>query len=175
MKLVNALQKLRNESVTIELKNGTVVYGTVTTVDAKMNTHMKRVKLTARGKNPQALEHLAIRGNNIRFFILPESLNLDALLVDDRSKRQRLHDVQKPETDGGGITAFSIGAMNSSSSSSNTMMGRGGRGGGGGGGGGRGRGRGRGSGGGGAGGGRGSGGAGGTTTSSSLNMGGVGT
>lgn len=48
-----------------------------------MNTHLKTVKLTLRGKNPVTLDHLSIRGNNIRYYILPDSLNLDTLLVDD--------------------------------------------------------------------------------------------
>ena len=51
----------------MELKNGSVATGTVTSVDASMNTHMRRVKLKVRGRNPQALEHLSVRGNNIRF------------------------------------------------------------------------------------------------------------
>ena len=48
-----------------------------------MNTHLKNVKLTVRGKNPVVLENYSIRGNNIRYFILPDSLPIDTLLVDD--------------------------------------------------------------------------------------------
>ena len=39
-----------------------------------MNTHVKSVKMTTKGKNPVSLEHLTIRGNNIRSYLLPESL-----------------------------------------------------------------------------------------------------
>ncbi len=46
-----------------------------------MNTHMKNVKMTIKGKNPVSLDHLTVRGNNIRYYILPESLPLDTLLV----------------------------------------------------------------------------------------------
>lgn len=105
VKLVAFLQKLRNETCTIELKNGTVsrislsfqrlaltrvwkvVHGTITSVDVSMNTHLRKVKMTVKGRNPVALEHLSIRGNNIRYYILPDSLNLDTLLVDERPKR----------------------------------------------------------------------------------------
>ena len=51
-----------------------------------MNTHMKAVKMQLKGKNPVSLDHLSVRGNNIRYYILPDSLNLDTLLVDDTPK-----------------------------------------------------------------------------------------
>ena len=51
-----------------------------------MNTHLKAVKMTIKNKEPVQLETLSIRGNNIRYFILPESLPLDTLLVDDAPK-----------------------------------------------------------------------------------------
>jgi len=47
-----------------------------------MNTHLKAVKMTLRGKNPVSLEHMSVRGSNIRYVILPESINLDNLLQD---------------------------------------------------------------------------------------------
>jgi small nuclear ribonucleoprotein D1 len=51
-----------------------------------MNTHLKSVKLTVKGRETIALDHLTIRGNNIRYFLLPESLPLETLLVDDTPK-----------------------------------------------------------------------------------------
>ena len=89
MKLVRFLMKLSHETVTIELKNGTVCHGTITGVDMSMNTHLKAVKMTIKGKDPVQLESLSIRGNNVRYFILPESLPLDTLLVDDEPRRGR--------------------------------------------------------------------------------------
>ena len=101
--------KLQNESVTIELKNSTIVHGTVTGeqgaclgdgrvgqtdrhfvvlpgVDVQMNTHLKTVKMTVKDREPISLDTLSIRGNNIRYWILPDSLPLDILLVDDAPK-----------------------------------------------------------------------------------------
>ena len=46
MKLVKFLQKLTREQVTIELKNGSVVQGTVVGVDATMNCHLRKAKVT---------------------------------------------------------------------------------------------------------------------------------
>ncbi|GJT27390.1 small nuclear ribonucleoprotein Sm D1a [Tanacetum coccineum] len=83
MKLVRFLMKLNNETVSTELKNGTIVHGTITGVDISMNTHLKTVKLTLKGKNPVTLDHLIVRGNNIRYYILPDSLNMETLLVEE--------------------------------------------------------------------------------------------
>lgn len=88
MKLVRFLMKLVNETVTIELKNGTVVQGTVLGVDINMNTHLKTVKLTLKKKNPILMDHLTIRGNNIRLFLLPDSLPLETLLSDDGPRQK---------------------------------------------------------------------------------------
>ncbi|KAF8504424.1 Sm-like ribonucleoprotein [Russula emetica] len=128
MKLVRFLMKLNNETVTIELKNGSVVHGTITGVDMQMNTHLKTVKMNMRNRDPVSLDSLSIRGNNIRYFVLPDSLPLDTLLVDDAPKpKNRKKDESRGR--GRGRGGADRGA---------------GRGGGGGGGGGRGRGRGRG-------------------------------
>lgn len=51
-----------------------------------MNTYLRNVKATIKGKNPVNYDFLSIRGNNIRYYILPDSLNLDTLLIDDTPK-----------------------------------------------------------------------------------------
>ena len=59
-----------------------------------MNTHLKAVKMTVRGGEPMSLDTLSIRGNNTRYWILPDALPLDTLLVDDapRPKGKRRDD-----------------------------------------------------------------------------------
>ncbi|TRM59475.1 hypothetical protein BD626DRAFT_572751 [Schizophyllum amplum] len=86
MKLVRFLMKLNNETVSVELKNGSIVHGTITGVDMQMNTHLKTVKMTTRNRDPTHLDSLSLRGNTIRYFILPDALPLDTLLVDDAPK-----------------------------------------------------------------------------------------
>ena len=51
-----------------------------------MNTHLKTVKMTTRNRDPTTLDSLSIRGNTVRYFILPDALPLDTLLVDDAPK-----------------------------------------------------------------------------------------
>ncbi len=83
MKLVKFLMKLKTEVIQIELKNGTLVSGTVIGVDIRMNTHLKNVKMTLLRRAPVNLDHLTVRGNNIRYVILPNSLPIDTLLVEE--------------------------------------------------------------------------------------------
>uniref|UniRef100_A0A182FCH3 26S proteasome regulatory subunit 8 n=2 Tax=Anopheles albimanus TaxID=7167 RepID=A0A182FCH3_ANOAL len=98
MKLVRFLMKLSHETVTIELKNGTQVHGTITGVDVAMNTHLKAVKMTIKNREPVTLDSLSIRGNNIRYYILPDSLPLETLLIDDAPKTR----AKKREANRGG-------------------------------------------------------------------------
>lgn len=84
--------KLNNETVSVEMKNGTVVHGTITGVDMSMNTHLKNVKMTVKNRDPVSLDTLSIRGNTIRCVILPDSLPLDTLLIDDSPKSKKKTD-----------------------------------------------------------------------------------
>ncbi|KAK2071217.1 hypothetical protein P8C59_005658 [Phyllachora maydis] len=86
MKLVRFLMKLANESVSIELKNGTIVHGTIASVSPQMNTALRNVKMTIKGQDTLPLDTMNIRGSTIRYIILPESLPLDTLLIDDAPK-----------------------------------------------------------------------------------------
>ncbi|KAJ1672562.1 Small nuclear ribonucleoprotein Sm D1, partial [Spiromyces aspiralis] len=71
-------------TVSVELKNGTIVNGTVTSVDMSMNIHMRKVKMTVKNRDPVNLDTIGVRGSNVRYVILPDSLPLDTLLVEDR-------------------------------------------------------------------------------------------
>ena len=88
MKLVRFLMKLSHETVVIELKNGTQVTGTIMGVDVAMNTHLRSVKMTIKGREQVSLDTLSIRGNNIRYIVLPDSLPLDTLLIDDEPRKK---------------------------------------------------------------------------------------
>jgi small nuclear ribonucleoprotein D1 len=51
-----------------------------------MNTALRTVKMTMRNRDPISLDTINIRGSTIRYFILPDSLPLDTLLIDDAPK-----------------------------------------------------------------------------------------
>ncbi|CRK41703.1 hypothetical protein BN1708_008532, partial [Verticillium longisporum] len=108
MKLVRFLMKCANETVTIELKNGTIVNGTISSVSPQMNAALRIVKMTTKGQDPIALDTMNIRGSTIRYFILPDSLPLDTLLVDDAPKPKNK---ARKETDRGGRGGDAAEAM----------------------------------------------------------------
>lgn len=104
--------KCANETVTIELKNGTIVHGTITSVSPQMNTALRAVKMTTKNRStPSApgetisLDTINIRGSTIRYYILPDSLPLDTLLIDDQPKpknKARKEDAGRARGRGGG-------------------------------------------------------------------------
>lgn len=87
MKLVKFLMRLKNETVTVELKNGTTVAGTIADVDSKMNTHIRLARVTLKDRPPVNLENFSIRGSQVRHIVLPEYLPIDILLEDEGPKR----------------------------------------------------------------------------------------
>ncbi|KEG14474.1 small nuclear ribonucleoprotein [Trypanosoma grayi] len=87
--LLGFLQQLRGTLVEIELLNSSVVSGEITLVDASMNTHMRHVKVTAKGKNPVQAETYMVRGNTIRYIILPEAMNTDDVLKKATAARSK--------------------------------------------------------------------------------------
>ncbi|KAF7887760.1 hypothetical protein EAF00_010054 [Botryotinia globosa] len=78
--------KCANETVTIELKNGTIIHGTITSVSPQMNTALRTVKMTPKNGTSLTLDTINLRGSTIRYYILPDSLPLDTLLIDDAPK-----------------------------------------------------------------------------------------
>merc|ERR1719473_402415 len=89
VKLIGFLMKISNETVQIELKNGSVVQGTVMGIDLSMNTHMKTVKMICKGSDPIRVDQMSIRGSHIRYYVLPDSINLDTILASLDSLKER--------------------------------------------------------------------------------------
>jgi small nuclear ribonucleoprotein D1 len=51
-----------------------------------MNAAMRNVKMTPKNRDTVSLESMTVRGSTIRYIILPDSLPLDTLLIDDAPK-----------------------------------------------------------------------------------------
>lgn len=84
MKLVRFLMNLpsaTNQSVTVELKNGTSVNGQLLSCTPLMNVSLKNIKLIQPHQDPQLMQYMNIRGNQIRQIILPDELNIEGLLA----------------------------------------------------------------------------------------------
>lgn len=64
-----------------------------------MNTALRTVKMTPRGRDTVSLDSMNIRGSMIRYYILPDSLPLDTLLIDDTPKPK--NKARKEAADGG--------------------------------------------------------------------------
>ena len=89
MKLVKFLMKLSGETVTVEMKDGAIIKGTIGGCDINMNMFLKAVKFTAKKKDPVSMESINLRGSNIRHIILPDSLPLDTLLIEEAPKKKK--------------------------------------------------------------------------------------
>ena len=50
---------------------------------------MKTKARAPKGQATQAFDQLSLRGTNIRYYILPDNLNLDSLLVDLDDPKQK--------------------------------------------------------------------------------------
>jgi len=97
---------------------GTILHGTITSISPQMNTALRAVKMTPKGRDTINLDTINIRGSTIRYYILPDSLPLDRLLIDDAPKPK--NKARKEAADRGGVRGGRGGPR-----------GRGGRGGGG--------------------------------------------
>lgn len=80
--------------------SGTILHGTITSVSPQMNTALKAVKMTPKGRDPISLDTINLRGSTIRYYILPDSLPLDTLLIDDAPKPK--NKARKEQADRGG-------------------------------------------------------------------------
>lgn len=65
---------------------GTIVNGTIASVSPLMNVALRTVKYTAKNRDTLTLDTMTVRGSTVRYIILPDSLPLDTLLIDDAPK-----------------------------------------------------------------------------------------
>ena len=83
MNILSFLKKILNEAVTIELKNGVIIYGLLTRFDKSMNLYLKNVKKSVNQEKFFSFESICIRGSTIRYIIIPDWVNLDLILIEN--------------------------------------------------------------------------------------------
>lgn len=89
MKLVRFLMNIpnsTNQPVTVELKNGNIINGTLLSCTPLMNLNLKNVKLQQKYQDPILLQYINVRGNQIRQVLLPEDLNIESVLEKSQTK-----------------------------------------------------------------------------------------
>lgn len=78
MQLIRFLKKLSHTTVTLRLKNGSSVSGTIVGVDMSMNTHLKTAKLMSKDGENISFDDITIRGS---FFINKQKFPFSHLLI----------------------------------------------------------------------------------------------
>ena len=81
MNINSFLIKILNESVSVELKNGVVIYGILSKFDKSMNLYFKNVKKSLSKEKSIYLDSVSVRGSMIRYIILPSWINIDLILI----------------------------------------------------------------------------------------------
>lgn len=111
MKLVRFLMNIpnsTNQPVTVELKNGNIISGTMLSCNPLMNLNLKNVKLQQPLQDPILLDFINIRGNQVRQIILPDELNIESVLSksETKIKGQGAGPGARPESNGRGRGGF---------------------------------------------------------------------
>ena len=75
-------KKILNETISNELKNGTLIYGILTKFDKSMNLYLKNVKKSSSNQKSIYFDAISIRGSMVRYIILPDWINVDLILLE---------------------------------------------------------------------------------------------
>lgn len=85
--------------VTVELKNGETYKGLLVKAEDTMNCQLKDVTMTAKEGRVQRLEHVFLRGGNIKFIVMPDILKNAPIFKKVNQMRQSK--VREPARGGG--------------------------------------------------------------------------
>ncbi|DAZ93537.1 TPA: hypothetical protein N0F65_000153 [Lagenidium giganteum] len=89
---ISLLHEGEGRNVTVELKNGEIYRGNLEESEDSMNCQLSSVILTARDGQKQKLEHVYVRGSQIKLIILPDILKNSPLFG-------KVQAMKKPATD----------------------------------------------------------------------------
>lgn len=94
--------KLLHESqgllVTVELINGTIYRGRLSSIEDNMNVQLRDITSTAKDGLVTALEHVMVRGSQVKFFVIPDNLKYAACLKEFGKEKVRGMGMAKNES-----------------------------------------------------------------------------
>lgn len=93
--LIHVLEALVGETVTVELKNSSVVTGTLSSIDQTMTAHLTAAKVVPARGEPELHHELTVRGMNIRMFLLNDTVDVDNLLKKAAVNEKKHHERAK--------------------------------------------------------------------------------
>lgn len=93
--LIHVLEALVGDTVTIELKNSSVVTGTLASIDQTMTAHLTGAKVVPSRGEPELHDELTVRGMNVRLFLLSDSTDVDVLLKKAEANEKKSHERAK--------------------------------------------------------------------------------
>lgn len=79
---VKLLHEAQGLLVTVELINGTIYRGRLSSIEDNMNVQLRDVTSTAKDGQVSALDHVMVRGSQVKFFVVPDNLKYAAPLKD---------------------------------------------------------------------------------------------
>lgn len=86
---IKLLHEAEGHKVIVELQNGDVYRGSLQSSEDNMNCHLSKVIVRARTGETREMEHVYIRGSQVRFVILPGMLKEAPLFDRVRELKER--------------------------------------------------------------------------------------
>lgn len=71
---IKILHEAHGLHVTVELQTGQLYRGRLVSIEDNMNVQLKEVTMTSRDGQQTAMDHVFLRGSQVRFFVLPDNL-----------------------------------------------------------------------------------------------------
>lgn len=79
---IKLLHEAQGLLVTVELVSGQLYRGRLASIEDNMNVQLRDVTATAKDGQVSALDHVMVRGSQVRMFVVPDNLKFAASVKD---------------------------------------------------------------------------------------------